>query len=288
MVLDMVSTKDIALVGGLGILVFLVTRAGRDLAGALGNINLPSIGDISFPEIKFPEINIPNPFQPQITENDILEQSGATPEQAEIAKAIDANLNQGIPIPQNIQEQIDFDFQNDPNRDPSKFQPTFGRGFTGLEEDRPLPPSTLPVERPLNLSQFANEQPRTIEDFRNQNDSLVVQSEINDQQFQGGGISFDGGVVRETPIENLSLGQIIDRFDVGATEAADIRARASNDFGNFDFGTNTGSGIGSVVTEDEALRSILPNNGAVSNPEFEGLSAQEIAQRLTGGVISNF
>lgn len=274
----------------MGVLAFLVIKGGRDLFGALGN--LPAIGDINLPEINLPSFGNLFGGEPQVTENTILEQSGATPSQIEIAKANDAFLNQGIPIPANIQQQIDLDFENDPNRDPSKFQPTFGRGFTGREEDRPLPPSTLPEERPLNLLQFANqpfEAPRTIEDFRNQqNPSLVVQSEINNQQFQGGGESFVGGVVRQIPIENLSLGDIIDRFGVTASQAADIRARARNDFDDFDFGTNTGSGIGSVVAEDPSIRSVLPNSGAVSNPDFEGLSAEEIARRLTGGVISNF
>jgi len=109
-----------------------------------------------------------------------------------------------------------------------------------------------------------------------------VQSQIDNQQFQGGGISFQGGVVRETPIEFLSLGQIIDRFDVTASQAADIRARASDDFGDFDFGTNIGaSNITDAIAE-------IQNIGAVSDLEFEGLTAEEIALRLTGGVISNF
>jgi len=53
-----------------------------------------------------------------------------------------------------------------------------------------------------------------------------VQTDIEGNQFSGGGLSFIGGSVTETPIRFLSLGQIIDRFDVSASKAADIRARA--------------------------------------------------------------
>jgi len=106
-----------------------------------------------------------------------------------------------------------------------------------------------------------------------------VQTGIPGQTFQGGGPSFQGGSVSEIPISRLSLGQIIDRFNVTASQASDIRARALDDFGGFDFGTNTGSGIGNIP--------VIPNIGQTSGG-FEGLTPQEIALRLTGGNISNF
>jgi len=104
--------------------------------------------------------------------------------------------------------------------------------------------------------------------------------------FEGGGISFIGGSIFETPIANLSLSQIIDKFNVTASQAANILAIAKDDFGGFDFGTNTGSGIGSVF-QDPFLTSVLPS-GNVSDPQFQGLSATEIANLLTGGNIQNF
>jgi Flp pilus assembly pilin Flp len=142
-------------------------------------------------------------------------------------------------------------------------------------------------------------QPESINDFVNRfvpsqeptpvvAEPISIQSEIEGQQFLGGSIGqgIVGGVVRETPIADLSLGQIIDRFNVSASEAANIQAIAEDNFGNFDFGTNTGSGIGSVTTRPD----INPNisGGNVSNPEFAGLTAAEIAERLTGGNINNF
>lgn len=282
--------------GGLGILVFLVTRAGRDLAGALGNINFPSIGDIKLPEINLPNININTGFEDA--------QKGFQEQLDNLSKSFNDFISGGFGGGSDSIHSDDPPFGGQPIEEPvpsgeTEFatkitqdaQGNVTTTFRDIDTGDVFIPAPEPIftEDGLNVGDVVpRDIPRTIDDFRNQNQSVVVQSEINNQQFQGGGISFGGGVVRETPIENLSLGQIIDRFNVTASQAADIRARASNDFGDFDFGTNTGSGIGSVVAEDEALRSVLPNNGAVSNPQFEGLSAEEIARRLTGGVINNF
>ena len=52
-------------VGGIIAAVFLVNqirKAGGDVSKALADIQLPSIGDITFPEIKFPEFKFPDIF----------------------------------------------------------------------------------------------------------------------------------------------------------------------------------------------------------------------------------
>jgi len=103
-------------------------------------------------------------------------------------------------------------------------------------------------------------------------------------------VSFQGGQILPVgtgqDIGLLSLSEIIDKFGVTASQAANIKAIAQDDFGDFDFGTNTGGGIGSVLP---SISSILPTSDPnVSSSEFEGLSAQEIANILTGGNISNF
>ena len=116
---------------------------------------------------------------------------------------------------------------------------------------------------------------------------LIEPSIIQSRQNQLGVGGFQG-LATEAPIGALSLSRIIERFMVGATEAADIRARARDDFSDFDFGTNLGLGIGSTFQMPEintVIRNALSN---VSNRQFEGLSAEEIALRLTGGNISNF
>jgi len=67
--------------------------------------------------------------------------------------------------------------------------------------------------------------------------------------FEGGGISFEGGTIFETPDCFLSLSQIIDKYGVTASQAADIKAQSCSenitdeptDFPvGFDFGTNLG------------------------------------------------
>lgn len=264
---SMAKLSDVALIGGLGILAFLVIRGGRDLFGAISGIKLPSIGDITFPDINLPAINIPNPFaSTTVTERDILEQSGATPTQQAIAIANDANLNQGVEIPPDIQRQIDLDFQNDPNRDTNRFNPPGspeGAGFT-----------TIPgIDRGFISAEAA---------FPNTGGEVISRSEVDGLQIE------EEMQMQQNPISNLSLGDIIDRFGVSASQAANIRAVAANDFGDFNFGTNTGSGIGSVIQENPLINTALPNFGEISNPEFEGLSAQEIALQLTGGNLSNF
>jgi len=106
------------------------------------------------------------------------------------------------------------------------------------------------------------------------------------EAFQVGDSGFVGAAINPTPIGNLSLSQIIDKFNVTASQAANIKAIANDDFGDFDFGTNTGGGIGSIIP---SISSLVGGSGLnVSSNQFEGLSAEQIANFLTGGNISNF
>jgi len=108
------------------------------------------------------------------------------------------------------------------------------------------------------------------------------------QKFEGGGVGFIGGSVTETPIGNLSLSQLIDKFGITASQAANLKATSLNDFGDFDFGSNTGLGIGSIF-KNPNLENILPQpTSNISNQSFQGLSATQIALQLTGGNIQNF
>jgi len=97
--------------------------------------------------------------------------------------------------------------------------------------------------------------------------------------FTGGGVSFEGGTIFETPIENLSLSQIIDKFMVTASQAADIKAQA----------------IGFTPEEEAFLgqgQEISPLGDIASMPSvtegFEGLTPEQIFLQLVGGNISNF
>ena len=98
--------------------------------------------------------------------------------------------------------------------------------------------------------------------------------------FVGGGPSFEGGFIFETPIQNLSLSQIIDRFMVTASQAANIRAIAEG-----------------FTPEEQAFLSQGPVDvggfvaggpAAVSDPAFIGLTPQEIIDRILGGPITRF
>lgn len=276
----LVSKIDLGILGLGALAVFLIVRGGGKF---LEGLKFPSIGDITFPDFNLPEINITTGAEDvakTITESfdtgigrvlDII--TGGTGN-------IDAG-QAGIRTPA-TQEQIDAAGHAIPSNQPEgstvkiiqdamgNITKIFSGGQTILTPEGP----PLPPDRPLNLTQLA-EQSRTIEDFQAQQNPNFVN--------QGG---FVGGGIFDTPIENLSLSQIIDRFNVTASQAANIKAESQNNFGDFDFGTNTGSGIGSVFS-DPNLNPLI-DRGNVSNQQFAGLTATEIAQRLTGGIINNF
>jgi len=80
--------------------------------------------------------------------------------------------------------------------------------------------------------------------------------------FSGGGPSFEGGTIFETNDCFLSLNQLIEKYGVSASQAADIKAQACTaepgfqptDFPEeFEFGTSTGSGIFGPPTGEENI-----------------------------------
>lgn len=256
----MVTKLDLGLLALGALAVFLTIRGAGQFLQGLGNplagLQLPSIGDITFPS--FPEINIPNPFAPQ---------------QINIPNPFQPNPNDGSSI---RDDDAPVNFVNpQPSGQPpgsSVFIRNTGDGTTtifrgGTEIATPEGPF-LPQDRPLFLDQIEQVV----------NNVQQPQAQLNQGGFQG--------QATEAPIGALSLGRIIERFGVTASQAANIQAQAQNNFGNFDFGTNTGSGIGSVTTQP--IINTQFGGGNVSNPQFEGLSPVEIARRLTGGNISNF
>lgn len=247
---DMVSKIDLGILGLGALAVFLIVRGGGKFLENLKFPELPSIGDITFPDFNLPEINIPsigniipNPFQ----SND--EPFGGEPIED--------------PVPSGQPEGSSVRIIQDALGNVTKI---FKGGSEILTPEGPA----LPAERPLNLLGFANNE--------------VAESEF--LQPEGAGM-FVGGGIFDTPISNLSLNSIIERFGVGATEAADIRARANDDFGDFDFGSNTGQGIGSVFEEIQNRMSGFTESN-VSDERFEGQTATQIFQRLVGGNINNF
>jgi len=132
-----------------------------------------------------------------------------------------------------------------------------------VQPDKPfmLPPTSLPIVQDFGVTVA----PTLLDDII--------------QPFTGGGISFEGGTIFETPIENLSLSQIIDKFMVTASQAADIKAQA----------------IGFTPEEQIFLgqgQEISPLGDIASMPAvtegFQGLTPEQIFLQLVGGNISNF
>jgi len=77
--------------------------------------------------------------------------------------------------------------------------------------------------------------------------------------FEGGGPSFIGGSINPVPLCNKSIGQIAEEFGISASAAANMKFIECEE-SSFDFGTNTGSGIGpnnpdNVVTGGATLES---------------------------------
>jgi len=228
------------------------------------------LGSLKFPEIKLPEINI---LGPSLTDTRSLTELGLIgPIQPTPENLIGPSENQGVGLGGAVGDRL-REFMNRNEKD--EFIGGVGGGlldFLGLDFADPDVTEAAPSNT-LNAGGDISEQKEA-----------QIQNPFG-QQFFGGGPSFIGGQVLETPIANLSLSQIIDRFGVTASQAADIRARELDDFGDFDFGTNQGLGIGSIIP---SISSFLSSSGAVSDSQFQGLSATEIALRLTGGNISNF
>lgn len=269
------SIKDVAVVGGLGILAFIILTSGRELAAALGNIKLPSIGDITLPSFEFP--NIFGDSQQQVTMAQpspvtgqlLMPQLGDVPLTA-------AEVSSVIPQPDFFQSISDF---------------FTGRDSTDIQEIAPSPPISetiigggqqfSSVAELLEAQRLRNEmrqQEQQQQQIMQQQENLIVQSQIPGQQFMGGGPSFQGGTIFSTPIEFLSLSQIIEMgLAESASGAANLRAIAQG------------------FTEEEQqflnqqpLMDIQPQIFGNAPRQFQGLTPEEIALQLTGGVISNF
>lgn len=232
-------------------------QSGVDSIGAgIGdiNVNLPAI---NFPTFEFPTIELPT-----------------------------FNFDFGDTF-KGIQDSLDkifvqFSNLDQPGRemgstpDPDVIPDFSGRGTRPDPVDQgPIinPEGTIPLDpnRPLSLDQLAAfARPSAIA-------PQIVQSAIPDQQFFGGGPSFISGSVSEIPLERLSLGNITEMLGISASAAASLRAEA----------------IGFTPEETAFLSqgqelSPLGDLGPQTSGGFEGLTPEEVALRLTGGLISNF
>jgi len=263
---------------GLGALLIFRKDITNFLDKGIGNINLP---DINLPDIKFPDFDFKFPdFDFKFPD----------------IKFPDFSFDFGDPL-KDIQTSIDnivnqFTNLDQPGREmgttpmPDVIPDTTG----GLAErrraqeeaaERAAAERALEEAGPIGGSEIVSAR-NELEFRARQIQNIIqpvrqVQTAIPDQTFQGGGISFIGGSVSEIPIERLSLGSIIDRLGVTASQAASLRAEA----------------IGFTQEEQAFLNqgqelSPLGDLGPQTSGGFQGLTPEQIALRLTGGIISNF
>jgi len=301
----LVTKIDLALLAGGLFAIFLIIRGAGQ---ALGDFKFPdlasSIGDIKFPDITFPEIKFPEApnfdFLSGIFGGD--DSSSIAGEEVPFGEDTVIIPPDTVVNPDGTVSSSTPPISTGPGAtfDEVFFAKTKSGVFDTLFETLGLEPGlaasiVAPAKTLADLSKilFQANQGK----FTNDQESLTDQSESSlpgtpattpglPAGFTGGGPSFIGGSIFETPLQNLSLSQIIDKFNVTASQAANIKAISGNDFpADFDFGTNTGSGIGSIIGSIPALEGL---GGNVSDSSFAGLSLEEIANKLTGGNIQNF
>jgi len=277
----LLNNPAVVIIGALA-LVFVffggdIRKAFGDFGKNIGKVELPDINlpAINFPDIKFPDFDFKFPdfdfkfpdFDFKLPDfSNIFGQAGE--DLGETLGGAGEAVSGGI---ESIGKGISGDLD------------AIIKGIFGGDTEPPLSQVLPPSTGSGGISAMASAilTPRA---EREQMDlSIPVAPSIAESiiaPFQGGGVSFEGGQIFETPTEFLSLGQIIDKFDVTASQAADIRAQA----------------IGFTPEEQEFLnlgQEVSPlgdiaSAPQVSDPMFEGLTPEEIALRLTGGNISNF
>lgn len=244
-----------------------IRQAFGDFGKDFGKIELPSFPDITFPTFefptfKFPDITFPTFEFPTFEFPDI---TFPTFEFPDVGGGFTAAGESVTDFFTGLQEQ-------------------FNQFISGVQ--LPEIGSTDFTESGMAAARGARGGADQEQDFVQVMEQIVSQliptapSIQTDFPFIGGGPSFEGGQIFETPIENLSLSQIIDRFMVSATRAASIRAEA----------------IGFTETEQAFLEQgpidvggfVAGGPAAVSDPAFAGLTPEQIAIQLTGGNIQNF
>jgi len=264
--------QDLAVVGGLVVvgivgLFFLARGIGQSLEGfKFPEITIPSFPEITFPS--FPDINITlppifggppgEPLPGEVTDGEV--EPGVLPTepfgdiQIPAGCTVDNLGRVSCPTP--------------PTFDVCSIFPDLCPGEEIPLEPRPQPPPVPSVGGSLEVVFTPAPTPPP---------PIVVAPGI-EGEFVGGGPSFEGGTIFETPICNLSLSQIIDQgLASSASQAASIRAEA----------------CGFTPDEEEFLtpsvitpEGTFPGGGgppAVSDPAFEGLTPEQIAAIITGG-----
>jgi len=275
------NNPGIIILGALAIALLFFQKDIKNAFGSLGS----SLGDITLPEINLPTINLPTINLPS------FEFPSFEFPKFEFPSIFGGN---GLEQPQKMVEDTGLLTQEETlacECGSTITQDAFGNVNNVCKQCAVVDTALPSLDPALNVPVLPAGTGSGILDVINFLGLTPAQEFVSNlpggfEVFQTPGSSFVGAQINPTPIQNLSLSQIIDMFDVTASQAANIKAISEDDFGDFDFGTNTGGGIGSVIPSIQQF--IGGSDVNVSSSQFEGLSAQEIANILTGGNIQNF
>jgi len=301
-------------IAGLGIaaIVFLIIFFRKDIGGLFAGFKLPelpSLPDINFPDISFPDINFPDFSFPDFSFPDfsfpeikLPDFAGLFQEQQDAFSNAIKQLSGGFPTiepSRPIPDVEDTGLLPDPTVcacGSTIKQDTKGNvnQVCNVCEAAPSNTFTQGSKEPFRDAEiFAKDFPEKfvsltpVQEFLIENKGFDVSSFLPDkplQQFEGGGVGFIGGSIFETMFDSAtaSLSDIIDKFNVTASQAADIKAQA---IGFEDIGGFIPEGF---FGEPDIIGTTAFNPPAVSDPQFAGLTPEQIALQLTGGNISNF
>jgi len=306
------NNPGIVILGGLAIALLFFQQdirkafgsLGESISGGLGDINiqLPEIKlpDITLPEITFPEFpdftNLFAGFQSQLSSlaGQIVTLQGA---QVTIPPDTTIDPETGI-VTSETPPTIDLKTGEDLSTlfgelRPKVFDTLQDLGFSPAEAFGFL--KNVTTIEGLNqvlqsVASFGKARPVEQTTVQEQPVEQTIKSFLIDeqtQQFGGGGVSFIGGSIFETPLENLTLNQIINMFNVSASKASSLRREAAGF-------PSTETGFTPPSFFDQFSQG-LPEGieapgfgGFTGDPQFQGLTPEEIVLRLLGGNIQNF
>jgi len=276
--------------GGLFIFRDKISEAFASIGEGFGNI------DIELPEIKFPELpQFPEITFPEITFPDFAGFfTGFQEQQTSFFTGLQNFFTGKIDLPQ-PQKMVEDTGLIDPltcECGSAIVQDAFGnvnQKCLPCEKAEPVGMDPKLALEPSDAELFAKDFPEEFKDLTPVQQFLVTDKGFDissfltqepTQQFTGGGVGFIGGSIFETPLENLSLSQIIDMFNVTASQASNLKAIAQGFTPEEELFLQGSQDVGGFFTGF--------NPPAVSDPQFQGLTPEQIALILTGGNIQNF
>lgn len=240
----MVSINTIAILFLFGAIAIGGAFAFSRISGFFRNFQFPSLGDIN--------VNIPAPFVGPERQDVPFGETGRTIDIVPDVTGGRAERLEGLPDqPLSISDFINRFLPSAEPEPSALIVPELGR----VDPRRPTPEDEItPIP--------------------------VVSLLPTEQVFTGGGVSFEGGTIRENPIDTLS--EVLATFpQLSASQAADFLSQFSgilpSELGGID------PDIRNISGQLSEPISLLPASGG-----FSGVTPEEIFRRLVGGNISNF